>query len=96
MVNMVGFHHKEPVYNTAIPGEPGFYVHIKSRPTSTHPHRARVSTPTAFAIWNDAEEAKRWADHPGTFPVMVRAYLDWLEPDPDEIPGQMALDLEAT
>lgn len=78
MVNMIGFHHKEPVYNTAGPGEGGFYIEVVAKPTALHPLRARVYTPTAYATWDSPEQAKLWADLPGSMPVMVDAYLKWV------------------
>lgn len=77
MVNMIGFHHKEPTYNTATPGQEGFYINVKPRPTDEYPQRARVSTPTAWATFNSPDHARVWADHPGSFPLMVTEYLKW-------------------
>ena len=77
MVNMVGFHHEEPKYNTAIFGEEGYYVHIRHAPTASHQLRAFVSTPTARAMFDNPRDARNWATHPGSLPHMVAKYLKW-------------------
>lgn len=79
MVNMVGFHHREPVYNTAGPGEPGFYIEVAPRPTDEHPLRALLYTPTARAIWDSPEHARNWANHDGTLALLVERYLEWAD-----------------
>ena len=78
MVNMVGFHHEEPKYNTATFGEEGYYCHIRHAPTPGHPWRAFVLTPTARAMFESPQYAKAWANHPGSFPHMVAKYRKWV------------------
>lgn len=77
MVNMIGFHHKEPVYNTAAPGEPGFYIKELPRPTTEMPDRVIMSTPCARCLIESPEHARQIIakDNP-TFPILARAYLD--------------------
>lgn len=78
MVNMIGFHHKEPAYNTAAPGEPGFYVQELPRPTADHPDRALMTTPCTRLVINDADHARQIIakDNPGAFPLLAREYLE--------------------
>lgn len=62
MVNMVGFHHKEPVFNTAGIGEPGFFMRLHPLPTAEHPLRAKVTFPTGHAVFRDPAHALPWLD----------------------------------
>lgn len=75
MVNMVGFHHKEPEYNTAGVGEPGYFVKIRPTPTAQYPLRARVRTPTGGIIFYTPEEATEWSDTPHRH--MAETYIKW-------------------
>lgn len=75
MVNMIGFHHKEPRYNTAMAGQQGFFIARRNLPTDQHPERARLHSPTAHAVFTDAEHARLYLEHPGTLPHLSRAYL---------------------
>lgn len=79
MVNMVGFHHKEPTYNTATYGQEGWYVKVMPRPTAKHPLRALVSSPCARGVYEDIDHARLWANHPGEAPHLVTAYIEWAE-----------------
>ena len=76
MVNMVGFHHKEPVYNTTKHGEPGWFIRVIPMP-SRGPLSAKVVTPCAHGVWDDPEDAKRWLHHPGDIPHLAAAYIEW-------------------
>ncbi len=75
MVNMVGFHHKDPEYNTAGVGEPGYFVKIRPTPTAQYPLRARVRTPTGGIIFYTPEEATEWSDTPHRH--MAETYIKW-------------------
>lgn len=76
MVNMIGFHHKEPVYNTAAHGELGWYVRVHPRPQHG-PLAALVTSPCAHGYWESPERAARWLDHPGDIPHLAAAYIEW-------------------
>lgn len=76
MVNMVGFHHKEPTYNTASFGQPGFYFRIKPRPRAEHPDRATVFFPCGWATFNSIEDASLYLEHPGDVPHAARHYIE--------------------
>ena len=76
MVNMIGFHHREPEYNTAGPGEDGYYCRVAPIPTPDFPHRARVSTPTGHGIFHDFDDAQQFMDTPHR--DMAEAYMEWL------------------
>lgn len=75
MVNMVGFHHREPEYNTAGVGEPGYYVNIYPTPTKYYPLAARVRTPTGGIIFYTPDEATEWLDTPHQH--MAETYIKW-------------------
>ena len=77
MVNMIGFHHRAPEYNTAGPGEEGYYMKIRQLPTPEHPKRARVSTPCGHGIFRDFDDAQQFMDTPHR--DMAEAYAEWLE-----------------
>ena len=76
MVNMIGFHHREPEYNTAGPGEDGYYCRVTPMPTPDLPHRARASTPTGHGIFHDFDDAQQFMDTPHR--DMAEAYTEWL------------------
>lgn len=77
MVNMIGFHHQEPVYNTAAPGEPGFYIRELPRPTHELPDRVIMSTPCTRLVINSPEHARQIiAKGNPTMPLLARAYLE--------------------
>lgn len=85
MVNMVGFHHKEPEYNTAGVGEPGHYFQILKRPTDEFPQRAIVSQPCSRTLFYSARDAviHRLA---GEEVIAAVFYLKWLDGDvPDRL-----------
>lgn len=77
MVNMIGFHHREPVYNTAAPGEPGFYINELSRPNDEFPERAIMSSPCTRCLIESPEHARAIIekDNP-TMPLFARRYLE--------------------
>lgn len=75
MVNMIGFHHQEPEYNTAGPGEPGYFVNIYPTPTKQHPLAARVRTPTGGIIFYSPQDAAEWLDTPHRH--MAETYIAW-------------------
>lgn len=75
MVNMIGFHHKEPTYNTAAPGQPGFSIRRIDKPMPEYPLRAKMFSPTAWALFIGPEDAEQYLDHPGAIPYLARAYL---------------------
>jgi len=75
MVNMVGFHHKEPSFNTAAYGEPGWFIRIRRMPTDAHPLRAVVTTPCMHAAFNTPNEARDFLDHPGDVWQAAQFYL---------------------
>jgi hypothetical protein len=79
MVNMVGFHHKEPVYNTSSFGEEGHYFQIRWVPTDESPLRAVINFPGGRAVFQSAEHAGLFTDHPGDIPHAARFYLSELE-----------------
>ena len=76
MVNMVGFHYREPEYNTAGPGEEGYYCRVTPMSIPDVPHRARVSTPTGHGIFHDFDDAQQFMDTPHR--CMAEAYMEWL------------------
>ena len=76
MVNMIGFHHREPEYNTAGPGEDGYYCRVTPMSTPDFPHRARVSTPTGHGIFHGFDDAQQFMDTPHR--DMAEAYMEWL------------------
>lgn len=76
MVNMIGFHHREPEYNTAGPGEEGYYVKVRPLPTSEHPKRAKVSTPCGHGVFYDADDAQEFMETPHR--EMAEAYMEWM------------------
>ena len=83
MVNMVGFHHKEPEYNTATVNEPGHYFQILKRPTEEFPKRAIVSQPCSRKVFHSAMDAglRRFA---GGELIEAAFYLKWLNGDMPE------------
>ena len=76
MVNMIGFHHREPEYNTAGPGEEGYYIKIRPLPAPEHPNRAKVSTPCGHGIFYDVNDAQGFAGTPHW--DMAEVYMEWL------------------
>jgi hypothetical protein len=72
----IGFSAPTVPYNTAIPGEEGFYCRVIRRPTAEFPDQANVRTPTAYARFRNAEHAMAFLEHPGALPLMSRTYLD--------------------
>ena len=76
MVNMIGFHHREPEYNTAGPGEEGYYIKIRPLPTLEHPKRAKVSTPTGHGIFHNFDDAQQFMDT--LHRDMAETYMEWL------------------
>lgn len=72
---MIGFHHREPEYNTATPGEPGYFVNIYPTPTEQYPLAARVCTPTGGISFFTPEEATDWLDTPHRH--MAETYIKW-------------------
>lgn len=79
MVNMVGFHHKEPTYNTAKFGEPGFYMRLRPRPKPSAPFRATVFFPCGWATFDSIEDAGLYLNHPGDVPHAARYYIEQIE-----------------
>ena len=85
MVNMVGFHHKEPEYNTATVNEPGHYFQILKRPTEESPQRAIVSQPCSRTLFYSAMDAGMYG-FAGKELIAAAFYLKWLMGDvPDRL-----------
>jgi|AntAceMinimDraft_13_1070369.scaffolds.fasta_scaffold114339_2 hypothetical protein len=78
MVNMIGFHHKEPEYNTAGFGQPGFYMHMRAKPTEQFPLRAVLRFPCGRATFYSVEHAREFLHHPGDVKHAAAHYLDSL------------------
>lgn len=78
MVNMIGFHHKEPTFNTSKSGESGFYIRELPRPTTEHPDRVIMSSPCTRGVIYSADHARQIIakNNPGDFPLQARAYLE--------------------
>lgn len=76
MVNMIGFHHKEPEYNTAGFGQEGHYLTLRLKPTKQFPVRAVVSFPCGRAVLNSPGHAVEFLNHPGDVKHAARYYLD--------------------
>lgn len=83
MVNMVGFHHKEPEYNTATVNEPGHYFQILKRPTEEFPKRAIVSQPCSRKVFHSAMDAGM-RGFAGEELIEAAFYLKWLNGDVPE------------
>lgn len=75
MVNMIGFHHREPIYNTSSYGEDGFYILSLDRPTAKYPDRKIMCSPTARLLLNDIDEARLYTNHPGNIPHLAKEYI---------------------
>lgn len=95
MVNMIGFHHKEPEYNTAAVNEPGHYFQILKRPTGEFPQRAIVSQPCSRKLFYSAMDAGMHGFADEEF-IEAAFYLKWLNGDvPDRLeygsPGYVEL-----
>lgn len=79
MVNMIGFYQKQPferISAPADPGEPGWYMTVKPKPTIEQPLRARVSYPSGWATFDSPDDARIFLDHPGHVPLAARTYLE--------------------
>jgi len=61
------------------PGDDGYYMNLRPRPTEEHPLRASVATPCAFSVWNTPGEARTYLSHPGEIPAMAIQYIEWSE-----------------
>lgn len=83
MVNMVGFHHKEPEYNTATVNEPGHYFQILKRHTDEFPQRAIVSQPCSRTLFYSAMDAGM-RGFAGEDLIEAAFYLKWLNGDVSE------------
>lgn len=83
MVNMVGFHHREPEYNTATVNEPGHYFQILKRPTDEFPQRAIVSQPCSRKVFYSAMDAGMHG-FVGEDLIAAAFYLKWLNGDVSE------------
>lgn len=78
MVNMIGFHTKSPFERIVVannPGEPGWYMNVRPRPTIEHPLRASVAYPTGRATFDSPDDARLYLDHPGHVPLAAQIYL---------------------
>ncbi len=76
MVNMVGWHHKEPEYNADHYGEPRWFINHRAKPTDEHPQRAIIYTPVAHAVFRNGSHARLFTEHPGDIAVMAHYYLE--------------------
>lgn len=79
MVNMIGFYQKQPlerIPTPAEPGEPGWCMNVKPKPTIEKPLRARVSYPSGWATFDSPEAARKYLNHPGHVPLAARTYLE--------------------
>lgn len=95
MVNMVGFHHREPEYNTAIYGEEGHYFRILHRPRAGLPDRMLVSNPCGWSLFNNENDAvDMMAEDPIQKPA-GKFYIRHLHGGPERIecgePGYLEL-----
>lgn len=79
MVNMVGFHHREPEYNTAIYGEPGHYLHILPRPREGMPRRAYVTYPCGRSLFLNERDALHMERVDYQQGPAARFYIRWLQ-----------------
>lgn len=61
------------------PGDEGYWMHLRPRPTDECPLRASVATSCAFSVWNTPGEARDYLNHPGEIPAMARHYIEWAE-----------------
>ena len=77
MVNMIGFHHREPTFNTAGFGEPGWFLNMRLAPTSEFLFRAMLTTPCAHALFRSPEEASAFTGHPGDVKHMAKHYIEY-------------------
>lgn len=92
MVNMVGFHHREPTFNTASMGEPGFFLRIQPMPTADHPQRAKVTFPTGHAVFRSPDHTAPWLNPESHSEEIVAAahYYRLVMSDVVLSPGQQA------
>ena len=82
MVNMIGFHHRDPEYNTAGYGDPGHYFHVRETPTIPNPQRAVVRFPCGRAMFESAVHATEYLNHPGDIGHAARFYIEFLNGGP--------------
>lgn len=85
MVNMVGFHHREPQYNTALYGQPEHYFRILKRPKDGYPDRAYVSNPCGRFLYDNEEDAKAMIKEEPIQACAARFYIFYLHGGPDRI-----------
>ena len=63
----------------ALPGEDGYFMNLRPRPTREYPLRAIVRTPCASFVGTTPEDARAWLDHPGDMPNLAAHYIEWAE-----------------
>lgn len=67
MVNMIGFHHQEPRYNTAGFGQDGWFASLRPRGERLH-----CATPCARASFGSARPSESYTEHPGDISILAR------------------------
>lgn len=77
----LGFQHPSPfdLANSAGPGEDGYFMRLRPKPTPEHPLRAIVRTPCASFVGRTPDEARAWLNHPGELSVLAAHYIEWAE-----------------
>ena len=73
MVNMIGFHHKEPTYNTSRIGDPEWFMVIRHTPGFT-----KCITPCARAKFTVDNPATLYTEHPGDIGLIAQAIVSGL------------------
>lgn len=63
--------------NSAGPGEDGYYMRLRPKPTDEYPLRAIIRTPCASLVCTTPDEARAWLNHPGDHPAMAAHYIEW-------------------
>ena len=73
--------------NTAIVGEPGFFLHYQAKPRPDLPDRAKITFPTGFAIINNVAEAIRYltTEQSGCIHAAAALYLGKHEREEGEV-----------
>ena len=77
----LGFQHPSPLEraNSAGPGEAGYFMNLRPRPTAEYPLRAIVRTPCSAFVGTTPDEARAWLNHGGLIAESAALYIDWAE-----------------
>lgn len=95
MVNMVGWSHRDPDYNTDHYGEPQWFIQHRVKPTCEYPQRMFIHTPVAHAVFRDGQHARLFTDHPGDIAVMAHYYLELIG-EPEQHPYEFPTETKET